>query len=92
MTYLKKTNEWIDKTQENIAHEQEYKRKLVNNELTSMFTVRKGRTGTRLTPKHNINTYDETLCNFIYETSMMCTNLNKRITELEDKINELENK
>ena len=92
MKYLEKTNEWIDQTQENVDHEQEYKRKLANNESTSMFKVKTSRTGKRLVPKHKINTYDETLHNFIHESSIMCTNLNKRITELEDKINELENK
>ncbi len=93
MSYLKKTSEWIRKTQENIEQEQEYKKKLANNESTSMFNVvRRARTGVRLVPIHEITNYDGTLYEFIKESSAMCTKLTERVMELEDKIKELENK
>jgi len=93
MSYLKRTSEWVHKTQENIAQEQEYKKKLENNESTSMFNVvRRARTGVRLVPIHEIRNYDSTLYEFIKESSAMCTKLTERVMQLEDKIKELENK
>jgi hypothetical protein len=93
MSYFTNTNEWIRKTKENMSEEQEYKNKLANNESISMFkTEKRARTGRRLIPKHDITRLDNTLYTFIEESSIMCTRLHDRITELEDKIQKLENK
>ena len=58
-----------------------------------MFETRKSRFCTKiLVPKHNIMVCDQTMYNFIYETSTMCDNLNNRIIELEEKLKNFENK
>ena len=83
--HLKNTSEWIRKMQENKLHEQEYRRKLVNKEDVSMFQTRRNRTSTTLLPKHDIMKYEETLFDFIIETTQTIKQLNKRILELEKK-------
>ena len=90
MVYFTNTNDWLRKTKENIAQNQEYNNKIRNNESTEMFkTIKRARTGRYLVPKYDITTYDETLLTFINETSEMCTHLQNRVLELEKK---LENK
>ena len=66
MSHLQKTNDWVRKTQENIAQEEEYKKKVANKENISMFKVeRRARTSNRLVPIHDVSTYDNTIYNFI---------------------------
>ena len=84
--HLKNTSEWIRKMQENKLHEQEYRRKLVNKEDVSMFQTRRNRTSTTLLPKHDIMKCEETLCDFIIETTQTIKQLNERILELEKKM------
>ena len=85
-THFKNTSEWIKKTEENKLHEQEYRRKIANNEDVSMFNiVKKPRTANLLVPIHNIKKYDDTLYNFILETTQTIEKLNERIAELEKK-------
>ena len=58
-----------------------------------MFNVeRRARTGVRLVPIHKVSNYDDTLYEFIKESSAMCTKLTERVMELENKIKELEKK
>ena len=84
-THFKNTSEWIQKTQENKLHEQEYYEKLANKEDVSMFKTKRNRTSTTLYPKHNIMKYDDTLYQFIMETTQTIEKLNERIIELEKK-------
>ena len=83
--YFKSTNDWIQKTHENTRNEAEYKAKLLNNEDTSSFNVRKSRVKNTLLPLHNVQKYDETIYNFIIETTQTIAKLNERILELENK-------
>jgi hypothetical protein len=93
MSYLNNTKNWIIKTHENIDEEKEYKTKRANNEDISMFKTRSNRCSRGiLVPKHNIVQYDQTMYNFINETSAMYDHLNNRIIELEEKLKNLENK
>jgi len=85
-THFKNTSEWIQKTQENKLHEQEYYKRLSNNEDVSMFNViKKPRTAKMLVPIHHIPQYDATLYKFILETTQTIEKLNERIAELEKK-------
>ena len=91
---FKHTDEWIRKTRENMDEEGAYKTALANNESTDSFKVTTtGRyKSNKLVRKHNIPQYDETLLKFINETSQTISQLHNRILELEQKINESENK
>ena len=90
MVYFTNTNEWLRKTKENMSQKKEYNNKIRNNESIEAFkTVKRARTGTYLVPKYEIKEYDETLFTFIKETCEMCTHLQNRVLELENK---LENK
>jgi len=84
-THFKNTNEWIQKTNENKENERTYYAKLKNNEDISMFNVRKNRTSKTVVPIHNVEKYDDTLYNFILETTQTIEKLNERIAELEKK-------
>ena len=85
-THFKNTTEWIQKTQENKLHEQEYYKRLSNNEDVSMFKVNKRpRSAAVLVPIHSISQYDATLYKFILETTQTIQKLNERIAELEKK-------
>ena len=92
MNQFKKSHEWMCKTNENMTQEHEYKRKRANNEDTTMFSTRRSRGGPILIPKHNIPICDQTLTVFISETLEIHTHLKNKIIELEDKIQQLENK
>ena len=50
-----------------------------------MFNVRKNRTSKTVVPIHNVEKYDDTLYNFILETTQTIEKLNERIAELEKK-------
>jgi hypothetical protein len=90
---FKITSEWLRQTQENMNEERAYKTALANNESTDFFKIKKrARTSDKLVLKHDIPQYDNTLYNFISETSLTITNLNNRILELEQKLKELEKK
>jgi len=90
---FKKTSEWIRQTHENMNEERAYRTALANNESLGFFKIEKrARTSNKLVLKHDIPKYDNTLYNFISETSLTITNLNNRIIELEHKLKELENK
>lgn len=82
---FKNTNEWIQKTNENKENEKAYYAKLKNNEDTSMFNVKTSRTSKTVIPIHNVQKYDDTLYNFIIETTQTISKLNERILELEKK-------
>ena len=84
-THFKNTSEWIKKTEENKLHEQEYRRKITNNEDVSMFQTQRSRTSTILHPKHKVAKLDDTLHQFIIETTQTIEKLNERIAELEKK-------
>ena len=84
-THFKNTNEWIQKTNENKQNERAYYAKLKNNDDSSMFNVRKNRTSKTVVPIHNVEKYDDTLYNFILETTQTIEKLNERIAELEKK-------
>ena len=88
------TDEWIRKTRENMDEESAYKTALANNESTDSFKViTRGRyKSKRLVHKHNVPQYDETLFNFINETTQTISQLHNRISELETKLSVLENK
>lgn len=86
MDSFKSTNDWIQKTHENMRNEAEYSRKILNKEDTSRFDVRKSRATRTLVPIHSIRKYDETMYNFIIETTQTISKLNARILELEEKI------
>ena len=83
--YFKSTNDWIQKTHENMRHEAEYKKKIMNKEDISSFNVKRRRVSTTVVPIHQIRTYDETMYNFIIETTQTIAKLNERILELENK-------
>jgi hypothetical protein len=85
--HFKNTSEWLRKTQENKLHEQEYYRRLSNKEDVSMFKTQRNRTRTVLFPKHNILRCDDTLYQFIVETTQTIEKLNERIAELEKSAN-----
>jgi len=92
MYHFKNTNEWMNKTRENVSYKQEYIQKRANNGDTSMFkTVKHPRSTTRLILPHKISTFDPILTTFIYETSDMCTDLTNTIVVLKEKIQKLEN-
>ncbi len=83
--YFKSTNDWIQKTHENMRNEAEYRKKKLNKEDTSSFNVKRRRVSTIVVPIHQIRTYDETIYNFIIETTQTIAKLNERILELENK-------
>jgi hypothetical protein len=83
--YFKSTNDWIQKTHENMRNEAEYKKKRANNENVSSFNVKLSRPTGMLVPIHSIRKYDETMYNFIIETTQTIAKLNERILELENK-------
>jgi len=85
-TQFKKTLEWIKKTHENKRYEQEYYKKLKNKEDVSMFQMEQKRGWKSLLPKHQIVKYDDTLYQFIIETTQTIEKLNERIAELEKKV------
>jgi len=93
MNNFEKTNEWLRKTSENASETRAYNAKVANGESTEAFNVieRRLRHGTKRTliVSHNINTYDETINNFITETIEMVDILKNKISELEDQISEL---
>lgn len=88
------TDEWIRKTRENMDEECAYKTALANNESTDSFKVTTtGRyKSKRLVHRHNVPQYDETLFNFINETTQTISLLKNRVSELEAKLSVLENK
>lgn len=89
MSGLEKTNKWINLTKENEAEKQAYATAIANGKNTSMFKVTKRRHGTTLNPRHNIEKYDQTMSDFIKETSEMFDILNNKIVALEEQITEL---
>jgi hypothetical protein len=91
---FKITSEWLRQTDENMNEERAYKTALANNESTDSFKViTRGRyKSKRLVHKHNVPQYDETLFNFINETTQTISQLHNRISELETKLSVLENK
>ena len=68
-----------------MRHEAEYRKKIMNKEDTSSFNVKRNRVSRTLVPIHQIRTYDETMYNFIIETTQTIAKLNERILELENK-------
>ena len=91
MGELNKTSEWIRKTNENKAIEALYESKLANKESVAEFNViERPRTKNTLVPRHNVDKQDETMYNFIIETTAMFKKLTEKIIELEDKIHDLE--
>ena len=84
-TYFKKTFEWIEKTGENKLTEHEYRRKIANKEDVSMYQVKRNRTKKTVLPLHDIPKYDDTMYQFILETTQTIEKLNERIAELEKK-------
>lgn len=89
MVYFTNTNEWLRKAKENMSEKKEYNNKIRNNESIEEFKTARSRFGRYLIPKNQIENYDETLFTFIKETCEMCTHLQNRVLELENK---LENK
>lgn len=93
MNNFEKTNEWIRKTTENASERRAYNAKVDNGESTEEFNVieRRQRHGTKRTliVSHDINTYDETINDFITETIEMVDMLKNKIAELEEQIYEL---
>ena len=83
--HFKNTSEWLRKTQENKLHEEEYYKRLSNNEDVSMFKTQRNRTRNTLLPKHHILKCDDTLYQFIVETTQTIEKLNERVAELEKK-------
>ena len=86
MDSFESTNNWIKKTHENMCNEEKYLKKIENNEDTSSFNVKKIRATKSLIPINNIPKYDDTLHNFIIETTQTIYKLNERIAELEKKL------
>ncbi len=89
MSGLEKTNKWINLTKENEAEQQAYTTAIAKGESTSMFKTTKRRHGQTLNPRHNIHKYDQTMCDFIKETSEIVEMLNNKIANLEEQIIEL---
>jgi hypothetical protein len=91
MSGFEKTNEWIRQTNENKAEEQAYATKIANGESTDMFNViKRARTGRKLITRHNIDKQDQTMYDFITETTEMFNFLKNRIVELEEKLEKIE--
>ena len=94
MNGLEKTNEWIRKTNENMDEEKAYDTKVTNGESTNDFNItttrnRWGNHKQSLIARHDVKKYDETMYNFITETSKMFDLLNNKIALLEEQIVEL---
>jgi hypothetical protein len=97
MNNLKKTNEWIRKTNENMDEERAYTAKVANGENTDDFNITKtrnrwGKYKQNLVVSHDIEKYDQTIYDFITETSKTFELLNNKIALLEEQIVELKNK